>query len=284
MENNEKREKINGVFSSQEVRRVGTGTTTRKTIQRSLWFCIELPSGEIEVQPLNSNYVPSGPKKRLSLDAFLGTFSPEPEVYQTNVYPKMREINKSIARAERHRTNDELYSAEVEYGNVLKVDEENIRANFGLGITYLTRGESNKAENIFERLLKLEGAFEPEHKHLFNDFGINLRKSGMLDQALSYYSKALEVAKPDEHLFHNMARVYLEKKDIDGAVDSLIQSLELNPRLEASVKFLMWLIQKGLVPESKKPAVAEALKKVKQASSQPAPVATAQTPAGSNDS
>ncbi len=265
-ENNEKREKINGVFSSQEVRRVGTGTTTRKTIQRSLWFCTELPSGEIEVQPLNLNYVPSGPKKRLAVDDFLSKFSPEPEVYQTNVYPKMREINKTIAKAERHRSNEELYSAEMEYSNVLKVDEENIKANFGLGLTYLTRGEMNKAENIFERLVKLEGAFEPEHKHLFNDFGINLRKNGMLEHALDYYLRALQFSAEDEHLYHNIARVYFEKKDIAAAVDNLVKSLEINPRLEASLKFLMWLIQKQLVPNNKKEMVAEILKKMKQAS------------------
>ena len=30
---------------------------------------------------------------------------------------------------------------------------------------------------IFHRLVKLDATFETEHKHLFNDFGINLRKN-----------------------------------------------------------------------------------------------------------
>lgn len=270
MQNNkDKHENISGVFSSQEVKKVGTGTTTRKTIQKTLWFCTEQPDGQIEVQPLNTNYVPSGPKRRLSLEQFLSMFSPEPEVYMTSVFPKMRELNKTIARADRHRANGESFSAEMEYGNALKVDEENVRANFGLGLTYLTRGENDKADNIFGRLVKLEAVFEEEHKHLFNEFGINLRKSGMLDQAASYYGRALELSQNDANLFYNMARVYLEKKDIPQAVNHLVRSLDLNPRLEPAIKFLTWLITKGVLPEDKKAAVAGVLQKIKAAAAEP---------------
>ena len=261
----DKREPLNGVFSSQEVRKVGTGTTTKKTIQKALWFAHEQADGTIEVQPINLNYVPSGPKKKVSMEDFLASFSPEPEVYVTNVYPQMRELNKTIARADRHRKNHEHFSAEMEYGNALKVDEENVRANFGLGITYLERGETAKADNIFERLVKLEAAFDSEHKHLFNEFGINLRKSGMLDQAIIYYNKAVELEQKDEHLFHNIARAYLDKKDIDNALTNLLISLKINPTLEASVKFLMWLITKNLVPEERKTEAAEAIKLIKSA-------------------
>lgn len=258
------RERINGVFSSQEVKRIGTGTTLRKTIQKAFWYCVELDDGTLEVQPLNPNYVPSGPKKIITKEQFLNSFSPEPELYVSNVYPKMRELNKTIARADRHRKNAEFYSAEMEYGNAIKVDEENVRANFGLGITYLERGETGKADNIFERLVKLEAAFEAEHKHLFNEFGIQLRKNGMLDQAVAYYNRAMELSRKDEHLFHNLARAYLEKKDYTKAIDYLLVSLDLNLALESSVKFLLWMVNKSLVPDDKKSAVASMLKRIKQ--------------------
>ena len=282
-DHHEKRENINGVFSSQEVRKVGTGTTTRKTIQKAFWFCIEQDDGMVEVQPLNPNYIPSGPKKKVGMESFLTNFSPEPELYVTNVYPKMRELNKTIARAERHRSNKEYYSAEMEYGTALKVDEENVRANFGLGITYLDRGETSKAENIFERLVKLDAAFEKEHKHLFNEFGINLRKNGMLDQAVAYYTRAMDLEAQDDHLYHNLARAYLEKKDVGRATEYLLKSLELNPDLEASIKFLLWLVSKNLVPAEHKAGVAAMLQKIKQAqgtAKQPAPAGETSDAAG----
>lgn len=269
---------LEGVFSNQEVRSVGTGTTTRKTIQKSYWYVIEQENGEMELQPLNSNYVPSGPKKRLSKNEFLEKFSPEPEFYVSNVFPKIKEINKTIARADRHRQNKEYFSAEMEYGNALKVDEDNIRANFGLGITYLERGENNKAEDILGRLVKLEGAFESEHKHLFNDFGINLRKNGMYDQSIAYYSRALELTLHDENLYYNMARAYLEKKDPGSAADYLLKGLELNSLQETLLKFLMWMLTKNLVPDDKKAAAAAMLQKARQAQGQAAPQPAA--PAG----
>ena len=261
----EKREKINGVFSSQDVRKVGTGTTTRKTIQKTFWFCIEMDDGQIEVQPLNTNYVPSGPKKKIGREQFFSTFSPEPEMYVSTVYPKLRELNRTIARGDRHREQGEYFSAEMEYGTALKVDEENVRANFGLGITYLERGENGKAENIFERLVRLEAAFEEEHKHLFNEFGIKLRKNKMLDQSITYYERAMELCPQDEHLFYNLARAYLEDQKVDKALECLLKSLDLNPTLEPAVKFLQWLVSKQMIPEAEKPIVAAALHKIKAA-------------------
>jgi tetratricopeptide (TPR) repeat protein len=124
--------------------------------------------------------------------------------------------------------------------------------------------------------VKLEAAFQEEHKHLFNEFGINLRKNKMIDQAITYYSRAEELAVQDEHLFYNMARAYLEKKDMDNALRYLLKSLEMNPRLEVSIKFLMWLLTNNLVPEDKKPEAARAVQKIKEARQQdPAGMETA---------
>lgn len=269
---------IEGVFSSQEVRSIGTGTTTRKAIQKSYWYSIEQENGEIELQPLNMNYVPSGPKKRIPLDEFLAKYAPEPEFYVSNVFPKIKEVNKTIARADRYRNNKEYYSAEMEYGNALRIDEDNIRANFGLGITYLERGENNKAEDILGRLVKLEGAFESEHKHLFNDFGINLRKNGMYDQSIAYYTRALELTDHDENLYYNISRACLEKKDPDSALDYLLKGMELNPRQETLVKFLIWLLTKNLVPEAKKAAAIAMLQRAKTAQAMAVPPAAATVP------
>lgn len=56
----QKKERIKGVFSTQSLIKIGTGTTQRKTVQKSYWFATELDDGRIEIQPLNKNYVPSG--------------------------------------------------------------------------------------------------------------------------------------------------------------------------------------------------------------------------------
>ena len=241
------KERIKGVFSTQMLTKVGTGTTLRKTIQKSYWFAKELEDGTIEVQPLNVNYVPSGPKNTVEKDEFLNKFSPEPEFYTITVMPKMRELEKTVARGDRHRKRGETFSAELEYNNAVKVDEENVRANFGLGLTYLERGEKDKAQDIFERLVKIQAAYEPEHKHLFNDFGISLRKNKMIDQALGYYEQALSLSQNDENLYYNIARVHLERQDIPKTIEMLKKALEINPEMPEAGKFLDYLRSKGLV-------------------------------------
>ena len=240
------RERIKGIFSTQAIQKVGTGTTTRRTIQKMYWFVEEDDKHQLEIQPLNKNYVPSGPKRSVSLDELLEKFSPEPEFYVSTVYPRLRELNMVIQKGERHREKGETFSAELEFGQALAVDEENVRANFGLGLTYLDRGEGNKADDIFQRLVRLDAAFEKDHKHLFNEFGINLRKNKMTDQALEYYNRAEELAVRDDNLMFNIARAHFDKKEYGQAMDYLHKALELNPDQPEARKFAEFLVAKGL--------------------------------------
>lgn len=246
-------DRIRGVFSTQSVVKVGTGTTVRRTIQKTYWYVEENAQGVIEVQPLNKHYVPSGPKRRVEREDFLSKFSPEPEFYVQTVFPKIRELEQTVVRGEKHRERGAVYSAEFEFKNATKVDEENVRANFGLGLTYLERGETTKANDIFERLVKLDAAFDEEHKHLFNDFGINLRKNRMYEQALDYYLRAEELAKNDEHLYHNVARLYYEKGELGKCIEYLKKCLSVNPDLEEGRKFWEYLKINGKIPEGESP-------------------------------
>ncbi|QJB58406.1 tetratricopeptide repeat protein [Pseudodesulfovibrio sp. zrk46] len=241
-----KREKISGVFSTQTVAKVGTGTTSRKTIQKAYWFA-EQPEMDddavpvVAVQPLNRNNIPSGPKEQVPLPDFLERFSPEVEFYQQEVFPRMKELDSTVKRAEEQRDQGALYSAEFEYNAALTVDENNVRANFGLGLTFMERGEPEKAADLFERIVGLDAAFDPEHKHLFNEFGINLRKSQLLDQAVDYYTRALEMAPHDENLFYNIARAYFERGDKEDCVTNLQKALEINPYFEEAKAFLAYM-------------------------------------------
>ena len=129
-------------------------------------------------------------------------------------------------------------------------------------------------------LLKLDGAFDAEHKHLFNEFGINLRKNKMLAQSVEYYQRALQLTANDENLHMNLARVLLETKDMDGCLEHLFTALELAPRHEISLKFLAWLLQKSMVPAEKMERVREILTAASQAAApRPAPAQAPQAAA-----
>jgi len=241
--------KIKGIFSTQTVQKVGTGTTTRKTVKKTFWMANELENC-IEIQPLNVNYVPSGPKRQVPKEDFLEKFSPEPEFYVSTVFPKMKELEEAVDKADKHREKGETFSAEMEYSHAINLDEENVRANFGLGLTYLDRGDDTRANDIFERLVKLDAAFEPEHKHLFNEFGINLRKNKMYEQSVDYYERAIELSANDENLHYNIARAYYEREQFGEAAVHLKMAVDMNADFAEAAQFLKFLEEKNLLDES----------------------------------
>jgi tetratricopeptide (TPR) repeat protein len=233
-----------GVFSKQKMTKIGTGTTQRRVLQQFYYFAEQLQDGRITVQALNPDHVPSGDKETISKDTLLDQYLPEPDMYHKDVLPKLKDIQKNMARGDRYRKLGKTFSAEMEYGKVLKVDEENIRANFSIGLCYMERDEKSKANEVFERLVKLDSTFEQEHKHLFNEFGINLRKNRMLEQAVDYYTRALELTRNDENLHYNAARAYYELGKSKEAAKHLKECLRMNPEHEHARKFVEFLRKK----------------------------------------
>lgn len=221
--------KIRGVFSTQVKQTIGTGTTKKTAKKKLMVYVEELDDGQITVRNINSNFVPTGSVQYVERDALFKHFEPEPTLFMNKVSPAMQDLEETVQRGEEHLANAETFSAEYEFKHALRVDEENIRATFGLGLTYLERNEKNKADLVFRRLVKLKGAFEPKHKHMFNEFGIQLRKNGMYVQALKYYSRAFQFAKHDEHLLYNIGRTMFEKGSLSGAITFLEKAVRLRP-------------------------------------------------------
>ncbi|MBA4356684.1 MAG: hypothetical protein C0405_03035 [Desulfovibrio sp.] len=242
------RQFISGVFSQTTVSMIGAGTTARKSEVVMYYYAKEVEDGVLEVQALGPDVV-FGPVIKLSLDDFLGTFMPEPQMSQERLKAeasRQKDIRKAVARGDKFLEKGKTFSAEYEYGNALALDEESVRANFGVGLCYLARNEMDKAREVLARLVRLEAAFHDEHKHLFNEFGIRLRASGMSAEALTYYAKALELCPDDENLHYNMARAAFDMGDPQAAAQYLGRCLTLNPEHGEAQRFLDFLKRKQL--------------------------------------
>jgi len=233
-----KDELFRGAFSTQIHSAIGFGSTKRKVKQNIHVFAEEQKDGSYHVRALNKNFVPSGKPRILSKEELLSNYLPEPDLYMNKVVPMMRQVRETVDAADEHRAQAEFMSAEFEYKNALRVDEEHIRATFGLGLTYLDRGEVDNANLVCRRIITLDAAFGEEHKHLFNEFGIKMRKHKMYAQALRYYFKAFRLSKRDEHLLYNIARTYYEKDKPRLARKFLDMALTLNPAFEEGQSLL----------------------------------------------
>ena len=240
------RQPITGVFSKTTASTIGAGSTARKTEAVTYFYARERADGVLEVQPLGGQVV-FGAVSELSLDEFLGTYMPEPQMSQERARAEATRqgaITKAVARGDKMLKQGKNYSAEFEYGKALALDEESVRANFGIGQCYIARGDTAKAREVLHRLVRLEATFQDEHKHLFNEFGMNLRKSGMQVEALTFYARALELCPDDENLHYTMARASFDMGDVPAAQLRLLHCLALN-REHTEAKRFMDFIQRA---------------------------------------
>jgi tetratricopeptide (TPR) repeat protein len=224
--------------SDREQSKIGTGDTA-KTVERTIYYYAQrTPGQDILIQPLSAEFLPAGEKTPIDQATFIKRFRPEPLIYYNKVKPAMDAVARELKKGDRHLAAGRLEKAEASFKSVLEVDSDNIRAIFSLGITYLEGGNTDEALEIFNKIMSLELAFGPEHVHLFNEFGIRMRKSCMLDKALAYYRRAVNLNPGDEHLLFNMARIHFELEDFQSAGDYLRQALAINPGFAIATKML----------------------------------------------
>ncbi|SMF16061.1 tetratricopeptide repeat protein [Desulfovibrio gilichinskyi] len=216
-----------------------------KSQNKKYWLVRETPSEMFKLQEINLKNIPTGPAKLVSSEEFSSDYSLELDYWQKEVRPSMENLEKTVQRGENHRSRGELYSAEMEYSGALEVDEDNVRATFGLGLTYLAKGDIEKAQEIFSKVVQLESAFEVEHKHMFNDFGISMRKMGMYKEALQFYKRGLTLDSEDENLYFNIARTHFESGDWENCFRYLTMCLEKNRGVEEARKFCFYIIEKS---------------------------------------
>lgn len=215
--------------SLRENYKMGMGSTAREGERVLYYFAEKTPETGIHIQALNGNSVPSGEVTPVPEEEFLQKFKPEPLMYYNLVKPRMEAMRTELDRGEKHLEAGRLERAEESFHKALAYDAENLRAIFGLGNAYLTGGKLDEAREIFDKIMGIDLAFGPENKFLFNEFGIRMRKAGLLALARAYYEKALAVSERDENLLFNLGRVLYELEDYVAAVEAAERCLAINP-------------------------------------------------------
>ena len=227
--------KIKGVFFEESTITLGTGHTKKTQHVKNYCRAKQLDEELIEVSYLGNEGQPTGIVIKMSYDEFMSKYTFEPD-YKVKTKEE-RETDKHIALAEKHRSRKEFNSAEWEYNSALKIDPDSIRANFGVGTLYMEMGQVDKAKNVFQKLSQIEAIFEEENKHIFNEFGIELRKANMVEEALANYMKAIEISPGDENLYFNVARLYYDAKDWANALKWIEKSISTNPHSREAKQF-----------------------------------------------
>jgi Tfp pilus assembly protein PilF len=227
-----------GYFLERISSKVGTGDTAKDATMENYWHAKPLGNGSFRIELLDMHDQPSGYGEEVSEQELKTRFTFLPGYAPRQANPKQQQADRIVARAERHLEKEEFLSAEFEFSKAIKLDEENVRANFGLGRTYMAMGDGDKAKQVFRKLSTIEAVLEPRNKHIFNEFGIQLRKMGMFEEAVRHYHRALLVEKLDENLWFNLGRALFEGGQAQSACKALARAIAINPDFEAARNFL----------------------------------------------
>lgn len=97
------------------------------------------------------------------------------------------------------------------YNRILSENSDDTEVLLNLGLVYSYNGKYDKAEDVFEKILKIE----PYNALAFNNLGNIHFLKGEYEKAIEYYKKAYEIDKFDAHILVNISRAYMKlgKKD-----------------------------------------------------------------------
>jgi tetratricopeptide (TPR) repeat protein len=224
--------------------KVGTGDTSKNATMENYWMASEVVADQVRVELLDMHDELTGFVEWVPLVDFPKRFEYAPQFSPRKVSVRQQQADRVAARAERHLEAKEFLSAEFEFSNAIKLDEQNVRANFGLGKTYLATGQSEKAADIFRKLSTIEAVLEPQNKHIFNEFGMNLRKMGLYVEAVRHYHRALTLGGHDENLWFNLGRALFEGGQHKQALGAVKKALEINPNFEEARQYLQGMLQR----------------------------------------
>lgn len=245
-------ETIKGVYYESKKIEAGTmGTRRTHDAAHDLHYYAKTNAkGEVDLFYLKPDSTPTAMiAETLPMEDFRARFN-DCASHKCDLKPKTEDDKKKEAALKKtavgklHLDKKEYNAAAFEFGQAIKADGENLDAHLGKGKAHIGLGEVDKARETFAKMSEIDSLYDKENKHLFNEYGIELRKGKMYDMAIENYQKAIEIDPEDEALYFNLARAYQENGEMDNAGENLKKALSMNPEFNEA-KLLLSALAKA---------------------------------------
>ncbi len=190
------------------------GVFSRKNLQGVKHYYFVWIEGDIfSVQKLNDFFQPTEMLRHVDGPSFKASFTHEPSIkkHPKGFTPLEEKIQDTPAASADQVEN---YMRDLFRKATLRLSRDTTR---------------DSALPILENLLEVEEGITKEHKHMFNDFGIEMRKSKMHNHALAFCKRTLNLSKNDDHAHFNAARILIEMGEYDEAEQHILTAQYLNP-------------------------------------------------------
>ncbi|MGQ9672501.1 MAG: protein kinase domain-containing protein [Candidatus Aminicenantales bacterium] len=144
------------------------------------------------------------------------------------------------------------------YGEAYRIAPDLAGPNSGLGWAYFLQGDNDKAFLHFKRSLE----FEPENPSIHLNIGSFFRSIGLLDEAVQFYTKAIELGELSFMTYWLRAACWERLGRYDRVIEDAKRLLEMEPdNLRATLLLArMFISQKNLTEAEREIALAEKLK------------------------
>lgn len=234
----------NSVFST-----VGRGNADvpHAPVQKLFWLVETRENGEMTICPLDDRqWIPVGTPRKISVrELQTGGYKPEPEIFKKTVFPRLQDKARLPAPEEIPA------AAKVKKDKSLDRQENSMRSMFDDALNQARQGNLDSANILFLKLLKQADLSEEKHKHLFNEFGINLRKNKLFSHSIEFYARAIELTgeEVDENLHFNIARALFDGERYLACTQHLFKALKISPENWAVLHFLAWMQKHALIPK-----------------------------------
>lgn len=139
-------------------------------------------------------------------------------------------IDKQIQLALQYHQSGDLQKAEYIFNKILKKQRNNVDILCKLGELYAQIGSMEKSISCFKKAIELDPFFAMAYFKL----GDALQEKGNLDEAVTFYMKALELNPHNACIYNNIGIILNEKGQYDEAIKYYQKALQLNPNFETA--------------------------------------------------
>lgn len=196
-----------GVYSS--------GNKEFSGARRRLFFVWDNGQGSYDVQRISADFKPVDLIQTLPPRRFKDQYTPEPDI---------------TAQPEGELQVIAPLPEGVPFSPGAEEVETTLRAHFRKALLRCRRpADREAAMKALHTLAEVEEGIEAQHKHMFADFGISLRRERQHTLALVFCKRVLALAPHDDHAHFNAARVLMDIGDVDGAEQHILTAMDMNP-------------------------------------------------------
>jgi tetratricopeptide (TPR) repeat protein/peroxiredoxin len=109
-------------------------------------------------------------------------------------------------------------------------DPSSAEALYGLGSVYLKQSNTTKAQDCFERAIKLQPSFPETLPNAWNNLGLLATQEGRTDDAIPFFKQALTLSPNHLIALDNLASAYRQQKRWAEARQILDRALAVSPQ------------------------------------------------------